>query len=737
MSLISVLQSMNFYTDVTSVDIDTNGDGQPDQTISINQISQSEVVSSAIKLSASDILRIFNWTAELFSTGNSIIIDVFEQAANAGALRFAEAEVINTSEGPRAPPALVDGELYLSFTKMDSFYGLTREGEYLKIDPIILYSHEISHLVGREDPDAALPWDTIQNDPEYDYYGGDSIYNSATRFEHYVAEILGLGEQKRAGYVAGWSTASPYHDYIDENIDYIGYSTGRLIDQVRVGKVDEGPSPFFIDSFGDDLIVTSGRSDRSRELVFGFGTEPGFEGDFIQTGDGDDVIYGGDSPDEIDAGADDDWVFAGGGDDKIIGGTGIDLIDGDSDYSPAGDDFGTGGDDELTYSGADFSIQVEFGSPLRPFTDRSVLTVSKTARDGTSQNVGTDTVNGVETVLGSGFADVIVIDSNTPLGDWTGVVIDLGASGDDTNAEGERIVDTVNAENFNGTLTFDLKHGDDDGLQTVTGGSISINFKNVEAAVGGAGSDTFYGGSEGNVFVGNGGFDTVDYSRGDQPIEINYSEEDGEAKINVKDGEGGTDRLETIEKIVGTSGFDLLRIVDPITTTNLTIDGGGGQEASGNGKPREDIINGSGSTEGLVVNIDQDGNGFVSNGGGGQINLTGFNTQIVTSAYDDQITDDSSGNKRLAGGQGNDIISTSGSSGNVTLVGGDGDDTLTGGSGNDYLVGSKGETDSRGNSESNVLSGGAGSDHIVSVRRQNIWHNSRHKLAECWPRLVG
>ena len=24
---------------------------------------------------------------------------------------------------------------------------------------------------------------------------------------------------------------------------------------------------------------------------------------------------------------------------------------------------------------------------------------------------------------------------------------------------------------------------------------------------------------------------------------------------------------------------------------------------------------------------------------------------------------------------------------------------------------------------------------VMSVRRQNIWHNSRRKLAECWPRL--
>lgn len=421
--------------------------------------------------------------------------------------------------------------------------------------------------------------------------------------------------------------------------------------------------------------------------------------------DGDDIIIT--SPDSPHG-----FLLLEEGDQTIIGSLGDDEVDGGV------------GDDRLDYSNAEFNVGIELGSSSVQDLSSLPLTIQKVPQDGTSGILGTDTATNFETVVGSDFADSLLLTAETAGVNWNGIVIDLGGSGrEEPTEDGSIQVDTINGEDFGARLTFDLRHSGSDGLQTVTSegiASFSANFKNVEAAVGSEFSDTFYGGEENNIFVGNGGDDTVDYSSNGQPISILYAEEDGEAKITVRGGGAGVDLLESIEKIIGTSGFDLLRIIDPITTNSLTVDGGGGQGGS-NGQPRQDIINGAGSSDGLVIVIDGSGNGYVSNGGGGQIALTGFDTQIVSSAHDDQITDNSPGDKRIGGGQGDDIISTASSSGDVMLFGGRGSDTLTGGSGNDFVVGNwSDKTNSESFDTVNILTGGSGNDYILSTSRYDF-----------------
>jgi len=234
--------------------------------------------------------------------------------------------------------------------------------------------------------------------------------------------------------------------------------------------------------------------------------------------------------------------------------------------------------------------------------------------------------------------------------------------------------------------------------------------------IGGTGDDTFYN-EEGNDVIWGGdidadlgladGNDTVDYSSSDKPIAITFNGTATESSIEVLDGIGGKDTLRSIEKIIGTTSYDVIWVNGEIKSgTDLTIDANGGQSPNAYGS----ILNGSGSTKALQVEIDSSGAGFIRSVGGGEITLEGFHTQAIATGFDDEITDASNGKKRLDGGAGNDVISTAGSSGDAVIYGGDGDDTITGGSGNDTLYGDY----SWGDETSNILNGGAGSDLIIS-----------------------
>lgn len=228
------------------------------------------------------------------------------------------------------------------------------------------------------------------------------------------------------------------------------------------------------------------------------------------------------------------------------------------------------------------------------------------------------------------------------------------------------------------------------------------------------GDDEIWGGAIGDDLGSADGEDIVDYSSGANPITITFNGTSESANVIVMDGLGGTDTLASIEKIIGTTGYDSVQINGEIPLdTQLTIDANGGQSPNAYGS----ILNGKASTKEIRISIDATGNGYIRSVGGGEITLEGFHTQAIATAFDDEIADASNGKKRLDGGAGNDIISTAGSTGNATIYGGDGEDTLTGGDGNDVIYG-----DQWTNWEynENVMDGGAGSDFIVSSSAYDI-----------------
>jgi len=202
-----------------------------------------------------------------------------------------------------------------------------------------------------------------------------------------------------------------------------------------------------------------------------------------------------------------------------------------------------------------------------------------------------------------------------------------------------------------GTTSRDWIYGQggEDSLNGGDGDDFLYGGADDDTLIGGAGNDEIWGGDAGSDQGLQDGMDTVDYSSNFnfQSIRINFDSTASTPQLTVEDGLGGVDSLHSIEKIIGTTGYDLLKITGQITSgTHLTVNANGGQ----NPNPIGSIINGAPSTTAFNVSIDSSGNGYVQSVGGGKIDLTGFHTQVVGTAFDDTISDDSLGEKRINGG---------------------------------------------------------------------------------------
>ncbi len=197
--------------------------------------------------------------------------------------------------------------------------------------------------------------------------------------------------------------------------------------------------------------------------------------------------------------------------------------------------------------------------------------------------------------------------------------------------------------------------------------------------VGGDGDDTIRGGEGLNdiIYGGNAsgiddGVDTVDYSRFEKPVSVDFDGSSAVPAITVTDQKGGIDVLHSIEKIIGTKGDDTFSFKGVIPLEcRLEIDSGGG------GHDKIDLSQYQ-DTSGLKLNITNSnaGDGYIQSrgGGGGKILIYNFHTDIVGSDYSDIITDDSYDTHSISGGGGDDNITVSGSG--ATIDGGGGNDVI-------------------------------------------------------------
>jgi Ca2+-binding RTX toxin-like protein len=329
--------------------------------------------------------------------------------------------------------------------------------------------------------------------------------------------------------------------------------------------------------------------------------------DAVETIDGtngDDVISGLGGADTVNGNGGNDVVCGGEGDDVIHGDAGeIDLISGD-----AGNDMIDGG-----AGGTDGAVYAFAGGP-----------VTADLNTGHASGEGTDTLSGVEGVVGSQFNDQLSGDGSAfnwfagvPGNDAidgrggfdavfytfaTGpVIVNLrkgrtSGEGNDTLASIEGASGGLYGDVLSGNAAVNILLGRE-GNDTINGGrdaDVLAGDLGNDAVAGGRGGDTLFGGAGDDTFTGGAGSDVVAYSN--SPRRITASLLSGRArgegadtftKVEALSGSPYTDVLSgnaRSNRLGGEGGHDQLRG----RAGNDMLSGGDGRD-KGNGGPGADF----------------------------------------------------------------------------------------------------------------------------------------------------
>ncbi len=472
------------------------------------------------------------------------------------------------------------------------------------------------------------------------------------------------------------------------------------------------------------------------------------------TGDGNNNAIGGwFGNDTLDGGDGNDILNGFAGNDSIVGGNGFDLVSFLYDptvYATLANGYG---------SAAVSNIGVWGG-----------VTVNLTTGTATDFGGYTDTISGVEGVVGSFGSDSITGDGADNLF--------YGLSGNDTiRGEGNTAAgDTVSYAVYNAdgrvfAAIQGINSSDPNGINAnlATGvvsndgeGGVDTLF-DIENLIGSRGNDTITGSSANNVIDGGDGTDQVFFTGVSTDYSITTELVGGvqTGYIIVTDsvgGRDGTDRLRNVEQLVfADASMPLSQIInvavpgenttgtaqaDEISGTSGgdTINGGDGADLISGGQGGDNLLGGSEADE----IIDGDGSDTVDGGtgndtiiagvgsfndsytGGGDTDLVSYESSTVsmivnltTGSASGAGTDTLSGIENAFGGSTNDTITGAGdanylygNSGNDSISGLGNADTLAGGSGNDTLDGGDGADQLFGDSDNDVLRGGAGNDTL-------------------------
>ncbi|WP_294190485.1 M10 family metallopeptidase C-terminal domain-containing protein, partial [uncultured Sphingomonas sp.] len=334
---------------------------------------------------------------------------------------------------------------------------------------------------------------------------------------------------------------------------------------VQVDRDGAGTTNGFVTIFTLANTYTGGFTAFNFDGFIGALTLSGFATDETLTGaTGNDTLSGNDGNDTLIGLAGNDTLDGGNGDDLLLGGSGTNTLTGGA------------GSDTVSYSDSVAGVTVSLADTGAQVT-----------------GVSTDTITGVENLVGSAFADTLTGDAGANRLD--------GGAGDDTLSGGD---------------------GDD-------------------VLVGGAGDDTLLGGS---------GIDTADYSGASVGVTVNLS------LTGAQTTGMGNDTLGGIENLVGSAFGDVLtgdaganRIEGG--AGDDTISGGAGNDVLIGGEGSDTLFYGD-LTDAVLINLTD---GQVSAGAQGGIDqVSGFENAIL-GAGDDQFVGDAN-NNRVDGGAGDDII---------------------------------------------------------------------------------
>ena len=364
-----------------------------------------------------------------------------------------------------------------------------------------------------------------------------------------------------------------------------------------------------------------------------------------------DVITGDAQANRLEGRGGNDVINGGGGDDTIEGGSGADTLSGGL------------GHDTLSYASAPAGVTVTLPAS-------SVSTGSASDGHGSLDVLQPGTA---DALIGGAFADNLTGSAVfvTTLGETVGHDEISGGAGPDTLA---------------GLGGNDWLSGDD-------GNDLLLGGEGDDTLKGGAGNDTLDGGAGSNL---------ADYQAALAAVNVNLQ------TGSASDGQGGTDNLLSITRVLGSNFADTLLGNDADNeftgfAGNDTINGGNGFDSV-----RYDQATGAMSIDLLSQQA--------SGGNEGQDSLIS-----IEAAWGGAFNDSISGNRAdnwLVGGAGNDSLS--GSDGNDTLEGGLGNDVLRGDAGSDWAAywGAPSAVVvmlDLASGNGGISSGGAGSDTFIDI----------------------
>jgi Ca2+-binding RTX toxin-like protein len=491
-------------------------------------------------------------------------------------------------------------------------------------------------------------------------------------------------------------------------------------------------------------------------LFGGVGADPAIldGGDSLAGGSGNDLLDGADGNDTIDGGDDSDTAYGHTGNDQIRGGTGWDTLDGnDGDDTIQG--LGTGnlfdllteggnridggaGADSLVGSvntdtifggeGADiivggFGGDLIVGGPSCGPDDSgadvlsyagSASAVNATLVENGSNSGGDaeyDTIVGIERLIGSQQNDV--------LEGVAGSTID-GANGDDllfmrgvnssvAGGSGTDVLNLIGQACVDGAV-IDLQQQTVvvDGADSLTSGSVSIS--GIEAAEGTSGNDLMFGRSVGESLWGGGGADTIVGSAGADYLD------GGAGDSDLLDYSGATTALYVNLKENQPGGAGLaaddtiwgFEAVQAGSEGDVLI----GNEAANalNGNAGDDILEGGEGSD----TLDGDG-GFdfadYSNATSGIAVTLGGASGLGDTVSEGDVLFEIEG--VIGSASGDTTSGDADDSVGVLFYGNEGNDSLTGGGGDDTLLGDVGEDTFGGSMGDDSVDGGDGADTVT------------------------
>ena len=356
--------------------------------------------------------------------------------------------------------------------------------------------------------------------------------------------------------------------------------------------------------------------------------------------------------------------------DTLTGDAGVNIIS------------GGGGDDLLIGSGGGDTLAGGSGIDTVSFLGSGAVTVTV---NGSAVHDGvTDTLTGIENLIGSSFADNIT-------GDGGDNVLD-GGLGNDTISGGAGI-DTITYANAGGGVTVNLASF------SASGAYGSDTLLGIENIIGSASGDTLTGDGSANVIEGGAGNDVMDGGAGIDTASYSLAGSAVTVSLAVaaaqNTGGAGSDTLSHFENLMGSAYNDTLTG----DAGANTLDGGAGNDVLTGGAGADALIGGSGldtasyaaSTSGVTVNLTSAAyrgvnQGVVNGGFGGSGDAAGDTYNSVENVIGSDYSD------ALMGTTENNVIN-----------GGLGDDRMWGDNGNDVIYANRGHDTASGENDNDTF----------------------------------